>query len=105
VKESQVTAIVVPDDFPSYLTGTPAEARLRALGDVTLYNRDAPRDADDLIRRCTDAEIVYNIYGASRFTEPVLVALKRSRLISAPNFIVCAPRVSEMLSVACIEVS
>jgi phosphoglycerate dehydrogenase-like enzyme len=80
-----VTIIVVPDDFPKYLTGTPAEARLRALGDVTLYNRDLPRDAEELIRRCTDAEIVYNIYGSSRFTEQVLTALKRLRLISRPG--------------------
>jgi len=80
-----VTLIVVPDDFPNYLTGTPAEARLRALGDVTLYNRDAPRDAEVLIRRCADAEIVYNVYGTSRFTETVLAALKRLRLISRPG--------------------
>jgi phosphoglycerate dehydrogenase-like enzyme len=77
-----VPVIGVPDDFPTYLTGTPAEARLRALGDVTLYNRDAPRSAEELIRRCADAEIIYNVYGTSRFTEPVLVALKRLRLIS-----------------------
>ena len=80
-----MTLIVVPDDFPNYLTGTPAEARLRALGDVTLYNRDAPRDAEVLIRRCADAEIVYNVYGTSRFTETVLAALKRLRLISRPG--------------------
>jgi D-3-phosphoglycerate dehydrogenase len=80
-----VTLIVVPDDFPNYLTGTPAEARLRALGDVTLYNRDAPRDAEDLIRRCADAEIVYNVYAKSRFTDTVLAALKRLRLISRPG--------------------
>jgi phosphoglycerate dehydrogenase-like enzyme len=80
-----VPVIVVPDDFPSYLTGTPAEARLRALGDVTLYNRDAPQDAEDLIRRCADAEVIYNVHGTSRFTEPVLVALKRLRLISRPG--------------------
>jgi D-3-phosphoglycerate dehydrogenase len=80
-----VAIIVVPDDFPRYLTGTPAEVRLRSLGDVTLYNRDAPRDAEELIRRCADAEIVYNIYGTSRFTEQVLAALRRLRLISRPG--------------------
>jgi phosphoglycerate dehydrogenase-like enzyme len=77
-----VTTIVVPDDFPRYLTGTPAEARLRSLGDLTVYNRAVPRDAEEMIRRCADAEIVYNVYGSSRFTEPVLAALKRLRLIS-----------------------
>jgi D-3-phosphoglycerate dehydrogenase len=77
-----VTSIVVPDDFPRYLSGTPAEARLRSLGDVTLYNGDRPRDAEELIRRCADAEIVYNVYGTSRFSDPVLAALRRLRLIS-----------------------
>ena len=80
-----MTTIVVPDDFPRYLTGTPAEERLRELGDVTLYDRDRPIDAQELIRRCADAEVVYNVYGSSRFTDQVLGALKRLRLISRPG--------------------
>lgn len=74
--------IAVPDDFPHYLTGTPAEARLRSLGELALYNRDAPRDPDDLVRRCADAEVVYNIYGRNRFTAEVIERLPRLRLIS-----------------------
>ncbi|MCC6471327.1 MAG: hypothetical protein IT563_23635 [Alphaproteobacteria bacterium] len=77
-----MTSIVVPDDFPPYLSGTPAEAKLRSLGDVVIHNREAPRDADDLVRRCADAEVVINIYGRYRFPEPVLARLKRLKLIS-----------------------
>ena len=74
--------IVVPDDFPSYLAGTRAEARLRALGDVTLYDRSAPADAEELARRVGEAEVVYNIYGSSKFTDALLAGCPRLRLIS-----------------------
>lgn len=74
--------IVVPDDFPPYLHGTPAAARLGTLGDLAHYHDSAPADAQELIRRCRDAEIVYNVYGKSRFTAAVLGALPRLKLIS-----------------------
>ncbi|MCC7046932.1 MAG: D-2-hydroxyacid dehydrogenase family protein [Alphaproteobacteria bacterium] len=77
-----MTLIVVPDDFPPYLTGTPAEAKLRTLGDVVIHNRAAPRDADELAQRCADAEVIINIYGRNRFPAPLLARLKRLRLIS-----------------------
>lgn len=76
--------IVVPDDHPVYLRGTPAEARLRALGDVTIFDTD-PRDAAELVRRCVEAEIVYNTYGRTKFTAEVLAALPKLRLISRPG--------------------
>jgi len=76
--------IVVPDDDPIYLRNTPAESRLRALGDVTIFDTD-PRDAAELIRRCADAEIVYNTYGRTKFTAEVLAALPKLKLISRPG--------------------
>jgi phosphoglycerate dehydrogenase-like enzyme len=76
--------IVVPDDYPVFLRGTPAEARLRALGDVTIHDTD-PADPAELIRRCADAAIVYNTYGRTRFTAEVLAALPKLKLISRPG--------------------
>jgi len=76
--------IAVPDDHPVFLRGTPAEARLRALGDVTIHDTD-PRDAAELIRRCADAEIVYNTYGRTKFTAEVLAALPKLKLLSRPG--------------------
>jgi D-3-phosphoglycerate dehydrogenase len=74
--------IVVADDFPPALTGTAAEAELRALGDVTIHTeRGAEREAE-LIRRVRDADIVVNIRAHARFTAEVLAAAPRLRLIS-----------------------
>lgn len=76
--------IAVPDDYPVFLRGTPAEARLRGLGDVVIHDTD-PADQADLIRRCRDAEIVYNTYGRTRFTAEVLAALPKLKLIARPG--------------------
>ena len=74
--------IVVPDDFPPVLTGTAAEAELRALGDVTIHTeRGADREAE-LIRRVRDADVVVNIRAHARFTADVLAAAPKLRLIS-----------------------
>jgi phosphoglycerate dehydrogenase-like enzyme len=73
---------VVPDDFPPALTGSAAEARLRAMGDVTVHTeRGADREAE-LIRRLGDAEVALNIRAHARFTDRVLAACPRLRLIS-----------------------
>lgn len=74
--------IVVPDDFPCYLHGTPAAARLYALGDVAHHFESAPKDADELVARCRDAAIVFNVYGKNKFGDAVLSALPKLRMIS-----------------------
>lgn len=74
--------IVVPDDFPPVLTGTAAERRLRALGDVVIYTeRGAEREAE-LVRRISDAEVVLNIRAHARFSATVIASCERLRLIS-----------------------
>ncbi len=73
--------IVVPDDFPRYIGGTPAEARLRTLGEVTLYD-SAAGDADELIRRAGNADVAVAVYTKTRWTDAVLAACPRLRLIS-----------------------
>jgi D-3-phosphoglycerate dehydrogenase len=79
--ESHV-AIVVPDDFPTVFTGTPAAERLRALGDVrTFTERGADQEAE-LSRRIGDAQVVVSIRAHARITERVLAACPRVRLIS-----------------------
>jgi phosphoglycerate dehydrogenase-like enzyme len=77
-----IVHIVVPDDFPAAISGTPAEQQLRALGDVTVnVERGADREAE-LIRRVAGADIVVNIRAHARFTASVLAACDRLRLIS-----------------------
>ncbi len=73
--------IVVPDDFPVVLAGTPAEARLQALGRVTHYETRAA-DAVELARRIAGASVVVNIRAYSKFTAALLAGCPTLRLIS-----------------------
>jgi D-3-phosphoglycerate dehydrogenase / 2-oxoglutarate reductase len=75
-------SIVVPDDFPSVLTGSAAEAQLRALGSVTVFAERGAEDEAELIRRIGGARAVVNIRAYSKFTERVLAACPELRLIS-----------------------
>jgi len=74
--------IVVPDDFPPALSGSAAEPRLRTLGDVTVHTERGADQEAELIRRIGDAEIVVNIRAHARFTDRVLAACPRLRLVS-----------------------
>jgi len=74
--------IVVPDDFPPALTGSAAEPRLRAIGDVTVHTERGADQQAELIRRIGDAEVVVNIRAHARFTDGVLAGCPRLRLIS-----------------------
>ena len=74
--------IVVPDDFPLLLTGTPAEARLRALGDVAIFTERGANEEDELIRRIAGAEAVVSLRAYSRFSNRVIDASPSLRMIS-----------------------
>jgi phosphoglycerate dehydrogenase-like enzyme len=74
--------IVVPDDFPPALTGSVAEPRLRAIGDVTVHTECGADQEAELIRRIGDAEVVINIRAHARFTDRVLAGCPLLRLIS-----------------------
>lgn len=76
-------AIVVPDDYPPVLTGTPVEAQLRSLApEVHIFTERGADDEAELIRRIGDAECVVNIRAHARFSERVLDACPKLRLIS-----------------------
>ena len=77
-----MTHIVVPDDFPNAISGTPAEQALRSLGDVTICTERGADQEAELIRRIRDADVVLNIRGYTRFTDNVIAACERLRLIS-----------------------
>ena len=65
--------IVIPDDFPSVISGTPALASLQAFGDVEIYT-SRPDTQDELITRIHDAHTVVNIRAYCKFTAEVLGA-------------------------------
>lgn len=73
--------IVVPDDNPPTMAGTPALTRLRRIGEVRVFESDAT-DATVLVDRLRDADVAVNIRGRTRFTADVLQACPRLRLIS-----------------------
>jgi D-3-phosphoglycerate dehydrogenase len=73
--------IVVPDDNPPALAGTPALDRLRKIDDVRLYDSDAT-DPAVLSERLKDAHVALNIRGRTRFTADVLQACPKLKLIS-----------------------
>ena len=66
--------IVVPDDYPLLLIGTPAERRLRALGDVAIYTERGANEEGELIHRIAGAHVVVSLRAYSRFTQRVLDA-------------------------------
>src|SRR6185503_12752239 len=74
--------IVVPDDFPSVLTGTAAESDLLALGDVKIFTERGADQESELIRRVGDADAVLSLRAYSRFSDRVLAACPSLRLIS-----------------------
>jgi len=73
--------IVVPDDNPPALAGTPALEHLRRIGEVRLHASDAT-DPTVLKDRLRDAEVALNIRGRTRFTGEVLGACPKLRMIS-----------------------
>jgi len=73
--------IVAPDDHPALLAGTPAEQRLRMLGELSLHGNPL-RGTAELIQRCREADIVVNVYSRTGFTDEVLAQLPQLKLIS-----------------------
>lgn len=72
--------IVVPDDAPSVLAGTPAHRRLEELGELELHTTEATGEA--LLARMRGAPVIVNIRGRTRFPREVLAALPGLRLVS-----------------------
>jgi D-3-phosphoglycerate dehydrogenase len=74
--------LVVPDDQPTVLLGTPYEARVRALARQVQWHTDRPANEDHTIARIRDAEAVLNIRSSVRFTRRVLAACPRLKVLS-----------------------
>jgi D-3-phosphoglycerate dehydrogenase len=65
--------IVIPDDFPAVISGTPALETLKAHGEVAIYT-SRPDTQDELIARVRGAHTVVNIRAYCKFTAEVLQA-------------------------------
>ncbi len=73
--------IVVPDDEPVVLAGTYLEPRLRQMGQVVFYDT-RPKDAQGLVERIRDADVVVNIRSSVIFSDQVLQQCPKLKLIS-----------------------
>jgi phosphoglycerate dehydrogenase-like enzyme len=65
--------IIVPDDFPPVISGTPALQTMQAHGHVTVYT-SRPETQDELVGRIREAHTVVNIRAYCKFTAEVLQA-------------------------------
>lgn len=73
--------IIIPDDFPSAISGTKAEEKLKALGEVQIY-LDKAKTQEELIERIREAEVVINIRAYTHLNAEVLANCRNLRLIS-----------------------
>ena len=74
--------IVVPDDCPSVLAGTQAEAWLRRLGSVTFHRDRLAADPEELSSWLRHADVALILKGSTPLSEPVLAQCLQLRLIS-----------------------
>ena len=73
--------MVVPDDFPSILSGTQALKRLQQFARVTIYKEKASSQ-DELIQRLQGAKVAINIRAYSKFDEIALRACPGMKMIA-----------------------
>ena len=74
--------LVIPDDEPPVLAGTPLEARARALAERVEWHVTRPGSEADTIDRIKDADVVINIRSSVQFPRNVLVASPHLKLLS-----------------------
>ena len=73
--------IIIPDDFPRAISGTKAEEKVKALGEVQIYT-DKAKTQEELIERIKEAEVVINIRAYTHLNAEVLALCRNLRLIS-----------------------
>jgi phosphoglycerate dehydrogenase-like enzyme len=73
--------IVIPGDDPPQIAGSPHLDRLRALGDVTLYDT-RPSDTSEQMARVADCDVIINSRGAVTWREQQLKELPKLRMIA-----------------------
>ena len=73
--------VVVPDDFPSILSGTAALKQLEQHARVTVYTQKASTP-EELLQRLQSARVAVNIRAYSKFNEPLLRACPDLKMIA-----------------------
>jgi phosphoglycerate dehydrogenase-like enzyme len=73
--------VVVPDDFPSILSGTAVLKRLEQHARLTVHTNKAATP-EDLVQRLQGAKVAVNIRAYSKFDEPLLKACPDLKMIA-----------------------
>lgn len=73
--------LIVPDDCPPVLASSPSFPTLNDIVHVGYFDT-LPRSADELISRIREAELVINIRSSIKFTQEVLAACPRLKIVS-----------------------
>jgi D-3-phosphoglycerate dehydrogenase len=81
MKGKRMERVVVPDDFPSILSGTQALKRLQQVARVTVYKEKAS-SLEELIQRLQGTKAAINIRAYSKFNETVLRACPDLKMIA-----------------------
>lgn len=74
--------LVVPDDEPPALAGTPLEPRTRALAEQVQWHTTRPSNNHETIARIAEADAIINIRSAVPFPREVLEACPNLKLLS-----------------------
>ena len=74
--------IVVPDDEPPVLSGTPYDARVRTLAERVEWHFDRPASDQETIERLKDADAVINIRSSVQFNRQVQYACSKLKILS-----------------------
>ncbi len=80
--EKPFSLLVVPDDEPPVLSGTPYDTRARALAERVEWHFDRPASDQETIYRLKDADAVINIRSSVQFNRQVLSACSKLKILS-----------------------
>lgn len=73
--------VVIPDDYPPILSGTPALERLRQVASVRIYTERASSE-EEFVTRLQGARVAINIRAYSKFTGALLRACPDLKMIA-----------------------
>lgn len=73
--------IVIPDDYPTVISGTRHLEKLKELGEVKVYTTK-PQNTEELVRRIKDADIIINLRAYCKFPAEVLKTAEKLKMIS-----------------------
>jgi D-3-phosphoglycerate dehydrogenase len=76
-----IPRITIPDDFPIVVSGSAAEEKIKALGELKIYCRKAETE-DELIERLKESEVVISTRAFTLLTGRILASCPKLRLIS-----------------------